>query len=150
MTTPTEQPLNTSRPNSPKITSIEQSPHVLIADDNEMNRIVITSSLEMLGCTTKSAVEGNDAFRLFEQEDFDLILMDNCMPVASRPAAAKRIRATAAPKCSVPIVGLTTSEDPTEKEVMLEAGMDIGYVKPLIQAVLRSILREYLKSASPF
>jgi CheY-like chemotaxis protein len=87
-----------------------------------MNRIVITSSLEMLGCTTKSAVDGNDAFRLFEQEDFDLILMDNYMPVASRPAAAKLIRATTAPKCSVPIVGLTASEDPTEKKSCWKPG----------------------------
>ncbi|WP_439143574.1 ATP-binding protein [Planktotalea sp.] len=138
---------STIAPQSPSDTISKQGPpHILVVDDNQVNRMVISSSLKVLGCTTEEAIDGNDAVQKIESGDFDLILMDNYMPNASGPEAAKRIRAATTPKSTVPIVGLTASDDQHEKDVMLKAGMNVVYVKPLGKAVLTSILREYVKS----
>lgn len=62
-------------------TSILNNLHILVVDDNEMNRLVASTVLENHGIIVSEAVNGADAIRKLEKESYDLILMDLQMPV---------------------------------------------------------------------
>lgn len=137
--------LQLSSPPAPsEVIDKDRAPCVLIADDNEISRIVLASALERLGCKTVSAADGIQAFEIFETQHFDLILMDHHMPISNGLDATKRIRAMTTKKKSTPVIGLTASEDHDEKTAMLDAGMSVVYTKPLSKSDLNSILAEYL------
>lgn len=130
-TTPPVQPINAKE---------ERNLRVLIADDNEFNRLILSASLEQLGCSSKVAKNGQQAFDLFLAEDFDVVLMDNYMPDETGAEVTRRIRASESDRKSIPIIGITASEAADGHTEMLQAGMTAVYTKPLSNANLRSIL----------
>ncbi len=105
---------------------------ILIADDNEINRIVAKDLLEPFGHAIRLASNGLEAIGLIAQEPFDLVLMDVQMPVMDglRATAAIREKEKGTNR-HVPIIAITGNAMSGDKEACLAAGMD-GYVtKPL-------------------
>lgn len=133
----------TAPPAASALAHESRSLRFLIADDNEVNRIILSTSLERLGCSCKFAVDGQQAFELFQAEDFDVVLMDNYMPIENGADVTRRIRALTTPKKSIPIIGITASEAQDEHAALLQAGMTAIYTKPLSKADLMSILQRY-------
>jgi CheY-like chemotaxis protein len=75
------------------IDAIEQSGrHVLLAEDNEVNRTIVLAWLDRLGCSADCAKNGREALALLHTKQFDLILMDCQMPEMDGFAATAEIR----------------------------------------------------------
>lgn len=117
---------------------------VLVAEDNEINQLVIVQMLETLGCTTDVAVNGIEATERGQQGGYDLILMDCQMPKLDGLEATRRIRATTGDARGVPIVALTASAAEAERERCLAAGMNAHVSKPITLEALERVLASYL------
>ncbi len=119
--------------------------HVLLAEDNELNREIAT---ELLGASTGAIIDeaenGQMAVKLFEESKtgyYDLILMDIQMPVMDGFEATRIIRAMERPDAAtVPIFAMTANAFAEDEEKSIRAGMNAHLSKPLeISAVLAAM-----------
>lgn len=126
--------------------------HVLVADDNEVNRLVCASFLQTLGCTFEEAKDGEEAARLALAKPFDLVLMDCEMPRLDGYEATATIRSgepSGASSRHLPIVALTASALAADRERALRAGMDDYLAKPFSLVDLHRMLKPFLTPAPP-
>ena len=115
--------------------------HVLLAEDEPVNRIVVASILEGAGHEVRAVENGRQAVDAFKREPFDVVLMDVQMPELDGIEAAKAIRsAEGGTKRRVPIVALTAHLLDEDKEACLLAGMDEFLSKPVDAADLGNLL----------
>jgi signal transduction histidine kinase/ActR/RegA family two-component response regulator len=122
--------------------------HVLVVDDNEVNRLVCASFLQRLGCTFEEATDGEAALALALAKSFDLVLMDCEMPRLDGYEATMRIRAAETAR-RLPIVALTASALAADRERALRAGMDEYLAKPFSLVDLHGVLKPFLDPAHP-
>ncbi|MEO1406136.1 MAG: response regulator, partial [Pseudomonadota bacterium] len=106
--------------------------HLLVVDDNQVNRRVARSFLKQYGMTSAEAADGKEALKLMDEETFDMVLMDVHMPVLDGVSTTRAIREQ--PRwASVPIVALTADAMTGDRDKYLSEGMS-GYVaKPIDQ-----------------
>ncbi len=117
---------------------------ILLAEDNAVNRQVATCLIEKRGHTVVPAVDGAEALRLFEQQEFDLILMDIHMPVLDGLEAAEAIRKLESGReRPVPIIAMTACAMDGDRERCLRAGMNGHISKPISAARLYQSIEEY-------
>jgi signal transduction histidine kinase/CheY-like chemotaxis protein len=121
---------------------------VLVAEDNEINALLIRALLSKLGHRPEGVTGGVAAVdtwaKACERNDpYDLVLMDIHMPGLDGLAAARRIRSLEIENGAVrtPIVALTANAFPEDRQAALAAGMDEFLVKPLDRAALERILQ---------
>lgn len=118
---------------------------VLVAEDNEINALLLTRTLERLGCSAAWARDGGEAVRLVEEArsgrsaGFDLALLDVRMPVLDGLGVARRIRAAenALGTSRLPILAVTANTAEEDRREALAAGMDDCLAKPLSREQLR-------------
>ena len=105
---------------------------ILLADDNEYNRIVARDTLKgKADVAITEASTGKIAIQLIEKQEFDIVLMDVQMPVMDGYEATKYIRDHfSAPKNSVPIIALTASVVRSDLDKCRESGMNSYVAKP--------------------
>lgn len=106
---------------------------ILLADDNEYNRIVVRDTLQLKieDIKVDEAHDGNSALALLKNNDYDVILMDLIMPNMDGIEAANTIRkAFPAPKNEIKIIALTASVIQSEIDKSVAAGMDGFIPKP--------------------
>ena len=118
--------------------------HVLVVEDNEVNRLVAVGMLEVLGYTSEVAVDGAAAAARAAGGQFDAVLMDLQMPRLDGFAATRLIRQAEPPGVRIPIIALTASATAGEKERCLAAGMSGFLAKPVGVDALGQVLREQL------
>jgi len=82
---------------------------VLIAEDHPYNQVLISEILESIGCKVTLVENGQQALDHLDAQDYDLIIMDNQMPVMSGLEAIRQIRGRADWKTRIPIVALTAN-----------------------------------------
>jgi len=104
--------------------------NVLIADDHQTNRLLLTELLERVGMTVKKADNGLVAFELCQQEYFDIIILDINMPILDGYQATKKIRALAQYQAT-PIIAITANAFDTDRSDALNAGMTEHITKPI-------------------
>jgi PAS domain S-box-containing protein len=115
--------------------------HVLVAEDNPVNRRVLVKFLERLGCRAQCAADGAEAVRRFREQPFDLVLMDVQMPVMDGVEAAARMREVERERgARTPIAALTAHALAGDRERLLAAGMDEHLPKPVSFAALARLL----------
>ncbi len=120
---------------------------VLLAEDNPVNVSVTRQLLEKLGCQVSIATDGEQALAR-AGEGHDLVLMDCHMPRRDGYETCRAIRARErATGRHVPIIGLTASTLPDERDRCLGAGMDDYVAKPVRVADLAFILGRYVSRA---
>ncbi len=116
---------------------------ILLADDNEYNRIVVKETLELKikGIVVEEATDGLMALQMLETRDYDLVLMDLVMPTLNGLETTQKIRNEfPSPKRNVPIVAITASVVKKEIEKCLNAGMNGFIPKPFKSSeILRTI-----------
>ncbi len=119
--------------------------HVLLAEDNEVNRLVATASLDRLGCTFALAENGEEALQRLKQERFDLVLMDCQMPVMDGLMATRKLREYERQqgRPAVPVIAMTAFVSSEDIQRCLEAGMDAHIGKPFDPEALRALLLGY-------
>jgi PAS domain S-box-containing protein len=130
-------------PEQPKLCTDAQYT-VLVADDNEFNRMLAKNMIFQLlpGATVIEAANGKEAVEKYHALAPDLILMDIQMPEMSGYEAASEIRKAHGRR--VPIIALTAGTVKGEKERCLEAGMDDYLSKPIVLDRLHMALLEWL------
>jgi signal transduction histidine kinase/CheY-like chemotaxis protein len=125
--------------------------HVLVAEDNAINRRVLAAQLEKLGCRCTMAVDGGEALAILQGRPPlpDVILMDCDMPNLDGWEATRRLRAWAtAPSASplqqsaaaLPVIALTAVTLPEDRARCFEAGMTDYISKPIKLASLQRVL----------
>ena len=119
-----------------------QGKRVLVVEDNEINRKVLSYNLEPIGITTIMANDGKEAVRLLESgEQFDLIIMDLQMPVMNGFQATVYIRQKL--KSNTPIIAMTASALKNEELKCLQLGMNEYLTKPFAPEDLFKLLEKY-------
>ena len=123
---------------------------VLLAEDNEVNQRLAARILEKRGDRVRTVSTGREAVAAYEEEPFDVILMDLEMPEMSGLKAAAAIRERElASGGHVPIVAMTAHAMRGDRQKCLDAGMD-GYVaKPIRPGVLVEAIDEARRKALP-
>lgn len=117
---------------------------ILVVEDNELNRMIITTILTERGCLLTEAVNGKEAVNIFEASSehyFDLILMDVQMPVMDGYEAARCIRQSGHPDAKTIIIfAVTANAFQEDLDKALAAGMNDAITKPLnIDKLLKKI-----------
>ncbi|WP_239495835.1 hybrid sensor histidine kinase/response regulator [Yoonia maritima] len=115
--------------------------HVLIVEDNEINRAVVRGMLHADGHTATEVHDGAAAVEIAAKKDFDLILMDISMPIMDGRAATRAIRSGAGKRSNVPIVALTANAMAKEQEAFIKDGMNGVLTKPLSRRALKDVLQ---------
>ncbi len=103
---------------------------ILIVEDNEMTRDMLSRRLERLGFIVVLAVDGAEGVAMAKSERPDLVLMDMSLPVMNGWEATRAIRADAA-TAAIPVVALTAHSMPGDREKAMEAGCNDYDVKPV-------------------
>jgi CheY-like chemotaxis protein len=103
---------------------------ILIVEDNEMNRDMLSRRLARRGYQIALAVDGEEGIAVARSETPDLILMDIGLPVVDGIEATRRLKADAATK-SIPIIGLTAHAMAGDREKVIAAGCDDYDTKPV-------------------
>jgi len=123
--------------------------HVLVVDDIDVNRMLLTKILSALGADCDTAVDGQDAVDKFEGSrpgEYDLILMDVQMPRLNGYEATREIRAGSHPSAQrVAIIAMTANAFVDDIRDALEAGMDAHVAKPIALDQLKSTIQEVLE-----
>lgn len=104
--------------------------HVLIVEDNMMNRELVIKLLERKGYQTSIAENGEIALDIYEKEDFDIILMDLQMPEMDGYETTRQIRGMTSSKKDIPIVAMTAHAVKGEQEKCFSIGMNDFISKP--------------------
>jgi CheY-like chemotaxis protein len=103
---------------------------VLLVEDNEMNRDMLSRRLVRRGFQVVFAMDGQQGVDLARSERPDIILMDMSLPVIDGWEATRRVKADDATR-SVPVIGLTAHAMAGDREKAIEAGCDDYDTKPV-------------------
>ncbi len=116
---------------------------VLLADDNEIGRILLERILKDAGHTTVSVGDGLEVLAALARESFDLVLMDVQMPEVDGLTATRKIRQglAGAQNTNIPVVALTAYAQAEDRERFLAAGLDDYVPKPVEESDLLAAMR---------
>ena len=114
---------------------------ILLVEDNELNRDMLSRRLSRRGYLVVEATDGEAALALAASERPDLILMDMSLPVLDGWEATRRLKAAPATR-PIPVIALTAHAMVDDRERSLEAGCDDFDTKPVeIERLLGKIAR---------
>ncbi len=103
---------------------------ILLVEDNEMNRDMLSRRLERRGFQVVIAIDGQQGVDLAQAEKPDLILMDMSLPVLDGWEATRRLKGAPETR-AIPIIALTAHAMAGDREKALEAGCDDYDTKPI-------------------
>ena len=121
---------------------------VLVVEDNEENRDMLSRRLQRRGYRVVHAADGQEAVEMAAREKPDLILMDVSLPVLDGLEATRRIRARAETQ-TTPIIALTAHAMSGDRERALQAGCDDYHAKPVELPRLLAQMEALLARAAP-
>ncbi|MEM7464343.1 MAG: response regulator, partial [Pseudomonadota bacterium] len=123
----------------------EDGVNVLVADDNEVNRIVLSQILHTTDLSFITATDGEEAIELYHRANPDIILLDVSMPKINGLEATRAIRESEKRTGDhTPIIGVTAHALKGDMELCLEAGMDDYLSKPVSPDMLISKIEKWL------
>jgi CheY-like chemotaxis protein len=105
-------------------------PKILLIEDNEMNRDMLSRRLMRNGYTVAIAVDGESGVEMASSETPDLILLDMSLPILDGWEAIRRLKANAGTRC-IPVIALTAHAMSGDREKAIEAGCDDYDTKPV-------------------
>ena len=122
---------------------------ILLVEDNEMNRDMLSRRLERRGHTIVIAVDGQQGVDMAKSEAPELILLDMSLPILDGWEAAQQIKAQPETK-DIPVIALTAHAMAGDKEKALKAGCDDYDTKPVeLPRLLGKIDALLAKKAAP-
>ena len=117
--------------------------HLLVVDDSEINLDVLASQLQPTRATWDSATNGQSALAHVAQKRYDLVLLDVHMPNMNGLEAVTHIKQLEA-YTHVPVIAMSASVLPEDRQRAVEAGFDGFLDKPFTAQELTNVLRQYL------
>ncbi len=111
--------------------------HVLVAEDNDVNRLIIKEILKTEGVKVAEAIDGQDAvnYALSNASKLDVILMDISMPRMDGLTATQILRADPQTR-NIPIIGVTAHALDDQIEGFISSGIDAVVIKPISKEIL--------------
>jgi signal transduction histidine kinase/CheY-like chemotaxis protein/HPt (histidine-containing phosphotransfer) domain-containing protein len=136
---------DTNKPSSTQVAG-PLTGHVLLVEDNPVNRTVAMRVVSMIGVSAEAAEHGKEALDKLATGKFDLILMDCQMPVMDGYTAT-RTRRTMEDEQKlprIPIIAMTANAMVGDREKCLASGMDDYLTKPLNRGLLEQTMRKWM------
>ncbi len=124
----TEKPLNLNKM------------HILIADDNDINLMLLSFMLKKLNCTFDTAVNGAEAFHLLSTKTYQLALIDLNMPVLSGLELVGTIKNK---QLATPIIAISAYADSNKIQQALSCGFNDYMTKPINEDQLKELITHY-------
>lgn len=121
----------------------EYMPHILVVDDNSVNRKVAKAILVKAGCKVRSAKNGYEAISAVQKNEFDVIFMDIQMPEMDGLTAMKKIHQLEL-ATTPPIIAMTAYSLSEDKEKFIREGFDDYISKPITAKKLLLFIKEEL------
>lgn len=121
----------------------QRIPRILIVEDNEENRIFLSTLLKLVGFIVEEAVNGEEALELFETSDFDFIWMDIRMPVLDGIETTRRMKATQKGKSTI-VAALTASAFEEDRKKIESVGFDDFVRKPFLETDIFDVMEKHL------
>lgn len=121
--------------------------HILLAEDNPVNRQLATTLLRKWGHQVSCVENGRQAVEAVSAHRFDLVLMDLQMPEMDGIEATERIRGLPGAEARLPIVAVTANAFERDRQRCLDAGMNGYVVKPFDFASLKATIVAAMKGA---
>ncbi len=119
--------------------------NVLLVEDSEISILVSKQILKYLGCTVEVAKDGLQAINIFEENTFDLILMDINLPELNGLQTCNLIRQKY--KKVPPIIALTSNALPGDAELYTAKGMDDYITKPFTTEIMNIKLKKWFEES---
>ncbi|CUW39303.1 putative Polar-differentiation response regulator DivK [Magnetospirillum sp. XM-1] len=119
---------------------------ILLVEDNEMNRDMLSRRLQRKGYDVVMAVDGEQGVAMASSQSPDLILMDMSLPVLNGWDATRRIKADSA-LSGIPVIALTAHAMASDREQALAAGCDAYETKPIDLPQLLEKIESLLRRA---
>jgi len=121
-------------------------PKILLVEDQEMNRDMLSRRLKKRGYDVEIAVDGAEGLEKAKATSPDLILMDMSLPVIDGWEATRRLKADDETK-AVPVIALTAHAMSTDREKAMDAGCDAYETKPVELPRLLAAIEKLLPGA---
>lgn len=121
---------------------------ILLVEDNEMNRDMLTRRLARHGFEIRTATDGARAIACVQVDTPDVVLMDMSLPVMDGWEATRRLKADAATR-AIPVIALTAHAMSGDRERAMEAGCDDFDTKPVDLQRLLSKIEQALAASMP-
>ncbi len=125
-----------------EVAVLDNSPHVLLVDDNQINQKVALKLLERLGCITDVASNGYEAIERATTKKYHIIFMDIQMPEMDGVTATKHIKEQLGTSCP-PIVAMTAYSMKDDAEKFMGQGMDDYVSKPVKSSDLHTMISKW-------
>lgn len=122
----------------------KERPPILLAEDNSVNRKLVTTLLEKAGYTVDSVETGLQAIEAVQQKQYGLVLMDGQMPELDGFEATQRIRLLENEARTTPIIAMTAHAMKGDRERCMEAGMDDYIPKPIEPDALFEAIEKWI------
>ncbi|UOF92039.1 response regulator [Fodinisporobacter ferrooxydans] len=117
---------------------------VLLAEDEEVLRMLIIDSLEDTDIAIDEAADGLEAYQCFERNEYDLLMVDYMMPGMTGIEVIRKVREHPT-KHDVAILMLTAKSQQKDEELAKEAGADYFLAKPFSPVKLIELVEEILR-----
>jgi len=132
-------------------TEIQRRNRILLAEDNQINQMVLRTQLSRMGYEVDIVGDGAQGLQKWTSSAYDLILSDCNMPVMNGIEFARKVRAfeTEQGRNETPIIALTADAFEEQKVECLEAGMNDFLIKPTSIEELGDKLEFWLRNVSP-
>ncbi len=129
-----------------------RQPHIIVVDDDILNRTILVRILESLGYLATAAESGEKALLLMKQQYYDLALMDCQMPGIDGYTTTMMIRSPLHQSCNpdIPVIALTAGSAQATRERCLASGMDDLLIKPVKPDHLGAILDKFLPEQATY
>ena len=124
------------------------SGHVLVVDDNPVNREIASAMLRHAGCSVDVAPGGAEAIDLVASGEYDLVFMDCQMPGLDGYETTRELRERGFGSDRLPIVAMTAAALAEDRERSLAAGMNDHLSKPVLEGPLLEVLARWLPHRS--
>jgi CheY-like chemotaxis protein len=126
-------------------------PRVLLVEDNEMNRDMLSRRLQRRGYDVIIAVDGRQGVEMAQSSSPDIVLMDMSLPVMDGWEATRTLKASPETK-EIPVIALTAHAMSTDRDKAMEAGCDDYDTKPIeltrLIAKMESLIGRVNKAAA--
>ena len=118
------------------------SEHILVADDNAVNQLLMKMLLESMNLRCSTASNGSEVLQMIKKDNFDLIILDQNMPIMSGTEAAKKIIEYEKENSlsHIPIIAVTGDIMQDSIDLVFSAGIDEFLAKPVEKDTLHSVL----------
>ena len=122
----------------------DRAPRILLVDDEQPIQTLLSFPLQRDGYEVVQASDGNEALARFNEQSFDLVVLDLMLPRMDGLEVCKRLRAKGS---TVPIIMLTAKSEEIDKVLGLELGADDYITKPFSMREFRSRVKAALRRA---